>query len=103
PAAPVEVARSLDVPRPAVTTRPPEPVPEQDLLIADSASSRFTPNVASDAVDGFDLGASIQGDENALNVLQPCDTAASGCMAGLAQGQVIGRTNDWCGFVLPGF
>lgn len=100
---PAEVAQPLSVPRPAVSAAPPETPPEEDLLIADSASQRFTPDVAAISVGGLDVGAPIQGDESALDVLQPCDLAASGCGAGLAPGQVIGTANDWSGFVLPGF
>ena len=80
-----------------------EPVPDVDLLIARGASKRFTPDVAALASAGLTVGAPIQGDENSLNVLQPCDTPASACGAGVDPAQVIGGVNDWTGFVLPGF
>lgn len=103
PPAPVKAVRRRSEPLPTVSAPALEPVPEQDLLIADAASARFTPEVAALALAGLGVGAPIQGDDNSLNVLQPCDTAASGCAAGLAPGQVIGAANDWTGFVLPGF
>ena len=92
-------------PSPPPVSAPPlaEPVPEQDLLIASAASRRFTPDVAALASAGLSVGIPIQGDENALNVLQPCDTPASACGAGVDPAQVIGGVNDWTGFVLPGF
>jgi hypothetical protein len=80
-----------------------EPIPDVDWLIARGASKRFTPDVAALASVGLTVGAPIQGDENSLNVLQPCDTSASACGAGMDPGQVIGGVNDWTGFVLPGF
>lgn len=79
------------------------PVPEQDLLIAKASSKRFTPDVAALATAGLSVGVPIQGDENSLNVLQPCDTPASACGAGADPGQVVGGANDWTGFVIPGF
>ncbi|MCH2185293.1 hypothetical protein MK280_05415, partial [Myxococcota bacterium] len=92
-------------PPPPPVSAPPvaEPVPEQDLLIASAASKRFTPDVAALASAGLSVGMPIQGDENALNVLQPCDTPASACGAGVDPAEVIGGVNDWTGFVLPGF
>ena len=90
--------------RPPVSAPPvAEPVPAVDLLIARGASKRFTPDVAALASAGLAVGVPIQGDENSLNVLQPCDTPASACGAGVDPAQVIGGVNDWTGFVLPGF
>ena len=85
---------------PAVSAAPP---PRQDLLIAKSSAKRFTPDVAALAANGLSVGVPIQGDENSLNVLQPCDTPASACGSGADPGQVVGGANDWTGFVLPGF
>lgn len=90
--------------RPPVSAPPvAEPIPDVDLLIARGASKRFTPDVAALASAGLTVGIPIQGDENSLNVLQPCDTPASACGAGVDPAQVIGGVNDWTGFVLPGF
>ena len=80
-----------------------DPVPAQDLLIAKASSTRFAPDVAALATAGLSVGVPIQGDENSLNVLQPCDTPASACGAGADPGQVVGGVNDWTGFVIPGF
>ena len=92
-------------PAPPPVSAPPvaEPVPDVDLLIARGASKRFTPDVAALASAALTVGAPIQGDENSLNVLQPCDTPASACGAGVDPAQVVGGINDWTGFVLPGF
>lgn len=109
PAAPAPPPAPVSAPPPVVVAKAPEtppapaPVPQQDLLIADAAHGRFTPNVAADALASLSVGTPIQGDENSLSVLQPCDTAASGCAAGIQPGQVVGTPNDWTGVVLPGF
>jgi hypothetical protein len=101
--APVETAARPIETLPVVGAPGPAPVPDQDLLIADAAFRRFKPNVAAMALESLSVGTRIQGDESSLNLLQPCDTAASGCAAGLAPGQVVGTPNDWIGVVLPGF
>ena len=111
PAATVAAVKVAETPvESAVPELPPvsasaarEPVPEQDLLIAKSSAKRFTPDVAALATTGLSVGVPIQGDEGSLNVLQPCDTPASGCGAGADPGQVVGGANDWTGFVIPGF
>ena len=112
PAAPAVPRAPVAAPPPVVEAKAPEaarvpttpePLPEQDLLIADAAHRRFKPNVAADALASLSVGTPIQGDENSLSVLQPCDTAASGCAAGLQPGQVVGTPNDWTGVLLPGF
>ena len=70
-----------------------------DILIADSAASRFTPNVLPLAL----AKVTLRSDSDLINVMQPCDTPASACGNGADPTQVIGGINDWTGFVLPGF